>query len=488
MRQLNSWDAAFLYGETSFAPMHICSVARFAPGKNGEQLSLEDVRSAVKQHLHLLPPLRQRLVHVPFGLDRPYWADDREVNIDDHLHQVTLLPPGDRMQLAEQVGQIAARPLDLTRPLWEMHLVHGVDGDQTVLITKFHHAAVDGTAGAEVMNILLDTAPESRPASPPGPLRLERVPGPGEMLLRGLAGAATYPFEAMRFQRRMMSSLPHLVRSAGHSDGPRSGHPRLPVARAPRTPFNGRLTPQRSWAFGQVPLDQVRAIKNAFGVTVNDVVMSVCTGALRRWLLDHDALPRGPLVVMIPISLRTDEDDGNFGNRVSMMTAELPTTVADPVQRLRATAAAAKAAKQTHSALGEDFLAGALQFAMPMLAAPAFQVAAEMPFTNVAHPSANLFISNVPGPRGPLYLAGKQMLTYYPAAFLPRGTGLNMVVLSYLGSMDFGLMACPELMPDVWTLMDYVIGAADELTQAAADLKHGKPATPHVSATVGRGK
>jgi hypothetical protein len=123
-----------------------------------------------------------------------------------------------------------------------------------------------------------------------------------------------------------------------------------------------------------------------------------------------------------------------------------------------------------------------------MLAAPAFRVAAEMPFTNVAHPSANLFISNVPGPRGPLYLAGKQMLTYYPAAFLPRGTGLNMVVLSYLGSMDFGLMACPELMPDVWNLMDYVIGAADELTQAAADLKHGKPGTPHVSATVGRGK
>ena len=486
MRQLNSWDAAFLYGETHFAPMHICSVAHFGPGENGQQLSLDDVRAAVQRCLPLVPPLRQRLVHVPFGLDRPYWADDREVNIDDHVHQVTLLPPGDRVHLAEQVGQIAACPLDLSRPLWEMHLIHGVDGGQTVLVTKFHHAAVNGGAAAEIMTMLLDPAAESQPVPAPGPRRPDRVPGPGGMLLRGLAGAASYPIEALRFQRRMMSSLPHLVRPAGESDGPRGRRLMLPAVRAPRTPFNGRLTPDRSWAFGQVPLDQARAIKNAFGGTVNDVVMSVCAGALRRWLLDRDALPRAPLVVMIPVSLRTDEDHGDFGNRVSMMTVSLPTTVADPVQRLRATAAAAKAAKQTHSALGEDFLAGALQLAMPMLAAPAFRVAAEMPFTNVAHPSANLFISNVPGPPDPLYLAGKQMLTYYPAAFLPRGTGLNMVVLSYLGSINFGLMACPELVPDVWELMGYVIEAVDELAQAAADVKRGKPGNPRASATGGR--
>ena len=481
MRQLNPWDAAFLYGETRFAPMHICSVAHFAAGKNGQQVSLDDVRAMLRARLHLLPPLRQRLVHVPFGLDRPYWADDRAVRIDDHLHQVTLRPPGDRAQLAEQVGQIAARPLDLSRPLWEMHLIHGVDGGgQSVLVTKFHHAAVDGGAAAEIMNILLDPAAESPPVPVPGPRVPDRAPRPGEMLLRGLAGAASYPIEVLRFQRRMMSSLPHLLRPAGTGDGPR--RPLMPpMAPAPRTPFNGRLTPNRSWAFGQVPLDQVKTIKDTFGGTVNDVVMSVCAGALRRWLLDHDALPRDPLVVMIPVSLRTSEDLGDFGNRVSMMTAELPTTVADPVQRLRATAAAAKAAKQKHAALGEDFLAGALQLAMPMLAAPAFRMAAEMPFTNVAHPSANLFISNVPGPPHPLYLAGKKMLTYYPAAFLPRGTGLNMVVLSYLGSINFGLMACPERMPDVWHLMDCVTAAADELTQAAKDAERGKPGPTRAS-------
>ena len=297
---------------------------------------------------------------------------------------------------------------------------------------------------------------------------------------------ANYPVEALRFQRKMMASLPQLVRPAAQSIGLRGGRVAMPAILAPRTPFNGRLTPDRSWAFGEVPLDQLKAIKNALGGTVNDVVMSVCAGALRHWLLDHDALPSAPLVVMIPISLRSAEDYGSFGNRVSMMTTQLLTTIADPVQRLQATAAAAKAAKQTHSAIGEDFLAGALQLAMPMMTAPGFRWAAEMPFTNVAHPSANLFISNVPGPSAPLYLAGKQMLTYYPAAFLPRGTGLNMVVLSYLGSVNFGLMACPERMPDAWNLMDHVIEAVDELTQAAEDAERRKTGRPQARATKAR--
>jgi WS/DGAT/MGAT family acyltransferase len=341
MQQLNSWDAAFLYGETKFAPMHICSVAHFAPGKDGQQLSLDDVRSAVKQRLHLLPPLHQRVVYVPFGLDRPYWVDDPEVNIDEHLHQVTLLPPGDRRQLAEQVSQIAARPLDLSRPLWEMVLIHGVEGDQTVLVTKFHHAAVDGASGADFITILFDPAPETQPEPAPAPRRPDPVPRPWEMALRGLAGVANYPIEALRFQRKMMASLPQLVRPAAESIGRRGGRVAMPAILAPRTPLNGRLTPDRSWAFGEVPLDQLKAIKNALGGTVNDVVMSVCAGALRHWLLDHDALPSAPLVVMIPISLRSAEDYGSFGNHVSMMTTQLLTTIADPVQRLRATAAAA---------------------------------------------------------------------------------------------------------------------------------------------------
>jgi diacylglycerol O-acyltransferase / wax synthase len=475
MRQLDPWDAAFLYQETRTTPMHICSVSHFAPAPDGQRLTLDDVRSAVARRLLVLPPFRHRIVRSPFGLPRPHWADDRDLNVDDHLHEVSLPPPGDSVQLAEQVALIAARPLDLRRPPWEIHLISGLDGDQAALVTKFHHAMVDGGAAGEVMTTLLDPAPDSPRVPIPDLPRPGPAPRAGEMLLRGLADAASYPLHMMHSQQRMMHRLPHmmgLARAPGRetrhltpgvpgSTRPRDWQPSM--FGAPHTPFNGRVTQNRSWAFGQVPLDRVKAIKNAFGGTVNDVVMCVCAAALRRWLLDHRALPRVPLVTLIPVSLRADGERGTFGNRVSMMMSALPTTVTDPVERLKAASAAADAAKDMHAAMGGDFMAHALRFVLPMMAAPAFRLAAEMP---VPHP-ANLYISNVEGPSRPLYLAGKQMLTFYPAAFLPMTMGLNMVVLSYSGSLDFGLMACPDLLPDVWSLMDYVAEAVDELTEVA---------------------
>jgi len=478
MRQLNPWDAAFLYRETRAAPQHICGVSHFAPDPHGQRLTLDEVRSAVTRRLPLLPPFRQRLARVPFGLARPYWADDPDVDIDSHLYEVTLPPPGNRIQLAEQVAQIAARPLDLSRPPWEIHLISGLEGGQSALVTKYHHAAVDGLASGEILTTLLDPAPDwpqtpARDAPQPGP-----VPGASEMLLRGLADAAGYPIQMMHSQQRMMTSTQRMLGLAcepgqetwrRRSASPGSIRPgwQAPMFGAPPTPFNGTLTRNRCWAFGQVPLDQVKLIKNTLGGTVNDVVGAICAAALRRWLLDRGALPREPLVAMIPVSLRTDDDRGTFGNRVSMMLAALPTTLADPVQRLQAASAALGAAKRVHSAKGGDFLADALRFVMPMMAAPAYRMAAEMPSPSLPRYPANLYISNVPGPSGPLYLAGKQMLTLYPAAFLPRGVGLNMVVLSYSGSLDFGLMACPDLLPDVWSLMDYVVEAVDELTEVA---------------------
>jgi diacylglycerol O-acyltransferase / wax synthase len=478
VHQLNPWDAAFLYLETQDAPQNICGVSHFAPDPHGQRLTLDEVRSAVTRRLPLLPPFRQRLARVPFGLARPYWADDPDVDIDSHLYEVTLPPPGNRLQLAEQVARIAARPLDLSRPPWEIHLIGGLEGGQAALVTKYHHAAVDGLASGEILTTLLDPAPDSpqipaRDAPQPGP-----VPGASEMLLRGLADAAGYPVTITQSQQRMMTSMQRMLglacepgqetwrRPPASPDSIRPGG-QAPMFGAPPTPFNGTLTPNRCWAFGQVPLDQVKGIKNALGGTVNDVVGAICAAALRRWLLDRGALPKEPLVAMLPVSLRTDEDRGTFGNRVSMMLAALPTTLADPVQRLRAASAALGAAKRMHSAMGGDFLADALRFVMPMMAAPAYRMAAEMPTPSLPPYRANLYISNVPGPPGPLYLAGKQMLTLYPAAFLPRGVGLNMVVLGYLGSLDFGLMACPDLVPDVGSMMDHVIEAAGELAEAA---------------------
>jgi len=479
MRQLNPWDAAFLYGESRVAPMNICSVAHFSSGPDGQRLTLGEVRSAVVRNLHMLPPLRQRVIHAPFGLTRPHWVEDPDLNVDGHLYEVSLPAPGDRGQLAEQVSLIAARPLDLTRPLWEIHLITGLENGETVMVTKFHHAAVDGGSAGEIMPILLDPAPDSAQTTVCELRQAGRLPGTGEMLLRGLAGAASYPLDVMHVQQRMMSRLPHLlelIRARGLETGHRAPDAAEGVSRrdwqppmfgAPRTSFNGRLSHNRCWAFGQVPLDQVRAIKNTFGGTVNDVVIAVCAAALRQWLDGQGALPGEPLVAMIPVSLRAGGERGTFGNEVSMMMSALPTTVADPVQRLQAASAAAAAAKRMHSAMGGDFLSNALRTVMPMLAAPPSRLAAEMPVPNLPRYPANLYISNVPGPPGPLYLAGKQMLTFYPAAFLPTAMGLNMVVLSYAGRLNFGLMACPDLVTDVEGLMDHVLEAVSELTKAA---------------------
>jgi diacylglycerol O-acyltransferase / wax synthase len=479
MRQLNPWDAAFLYGESRVAPMNICSAAHFSPGPDGQRLTLGEVRSAVVRNLHRLPPFRQRVIHAPFGLTRPHWAEDPDLNVDGHLYEVSLPAPGDRGQLAEQVSLIAARPLDLTRPLWEIHLITGLESGETAMVTKFHHAAVDGGSAGEIMPILLDPAPDSAQAAVCELRQPGRLPGTGEMLLRGLAGAASYPLDVMHFQQRMMTRLPHvleLIRARGLEPGHRAPDDAEGVRRrdwqpptfgAPRTPFNGSLSQNRCWAFGQVSLDQVKAIKNTFGGTVNDVVMAVCAAALRQWLDGQGALPGEPLVAMIPVSLRADGERGTFGNDVSMMMSALPTTVADPVQRLHAASAAAAAAKRMHSAMGGNFLSDALRTVMPMLAAPPSRLAAAMPVPNLPRYPANLYISNVPGPPGPLYLAGKQMLTFYPAAFLPTAMGLNMVVLSYIGRLNFGLMACPDLVTDVEGLMNHVLEAVNELTKAA---------------------
>jgi len=468
MRQLNPWDAAFFYGESHAAPMNICSAAHFSPGPDGQRLTLDEIRSAVVRSLPQLPPFRQRVIHAPFGLSKPHWAEDPDLNVDDHLHEVSLPAPGDHRQLAEQVSLIAAQPLDLSKPLWAIHLITGLDSGETVMVMKFHHAAVDGGSAGKVMPILLDAAPEAAQTSIAELPRPGRLPGTGEMLLRGLADAARYPLDVLHFQRRTMSRMPHmlgLIRPSARDTGPRGWQP--PIFGAPRTPFNGRLSENRCWAFGQVPLDQVKAIKNTFGGTLNDVVMAVCAGALRQWLDRQGALPSEPLVTMIPVSVRDDGEGDGYGNEVSTMMSALPTTVADPVERLRAASAAAAAAKRMHSAMGGDFLTNALRTVMPMLGAPPSRLAMEMPIPNMPRYPGNLYISNVPGPPGPLYLGGKQMLTFYPAAFLSPTMGLNMVVLSYVGNLNFGLMACPDLVTDVDGLMNDVLEAVNELTKAA---------------------
>jgi WS/DGAT/MGAT family acyltransferase len=247
--------------------------------------------------------------------------------------------------------------------------------------------------------------------------------------------------------------------------------------RAPRTPFNRPITPHRRWAFGTLPLADVKRIKAATGTTVNDVVVTLCAGALRRWLLDHDALPEQPLVVAVPVSVRTEQQQGALGNRVSMMIAPLPTNVADPTTRLKLVHEAMRAAKEQHGALPADLLADVTQFAMPALAGQAARLSARLRLVERINPF-NLIISNVPGPNVPLYFGGAKLIAYYPLSAITDGQGLNITVLSYLGGIHYGLIAGRELMPDLDALGHHLRTELDQLTAIVSGQTDPAPPKP----------
>jgi diacylglycerol O-acyltransferase len=489
MQQLSGLDTGFLSMETANTTGHVSMVGILDPSSCQPALTLDALAEVVASRLHLLPPLRQRLVEVPFGIDRPYWVDDPEFDLDFHLRELALPPPGDDRQLAEQAARIASRPLDRSRPLWELYLIWGVEGDQAALMTKVHHAAVDGMAYQELMTTLLDPTPEPRQVPPAPPWRPGRVPTEPEMWLRGVAGLGLQPLRLLQLQWRALQSLPGGARAATRAAGRPPAGGWLPgrgngstgrdgdggalggggalLRPAPKTSFNRMITPHRRVAFGKLPLADAKAVKNAFSVTLNDVVMAMCAAALRRWLQDHKELPADPLIAAVPISVRTKEQQGSFGNRVSSMLAPIPTHLADPVERLRAVHEAMKVAKTQHAAVPAELLQDAAKFAMPALTAGAARAAAQMRIADVVNPPFNLVISNVPGPREPLYVAGARLLSSFPVSAIGDGLGLNMTVQSYLDDLDFGLVACRELVPDLWNLLDYLGDALEELKAVA---------------------
>ncbi len=470
MEQLTGLDAAFLNMETGTTYGHVSGLAVFdpssAPGAPG---TLEDVKRIIAERIHLLPPYRRRLVEVPLGLDHPYWIEDPDFDLNFHVRHIGLPPPGDDRQLAEQVARIVARPLDRRRPLWELYLIEGLQGGLVAQLTKIHHCAIDGVSGAEILAALLDLTPEPRKVDPPRKAwRPEPEPTPVEMLARGMWAVAGTPRKGLRLGREALRHLPALSRSLGFGELPgsdalnrlvgRRPEPMLSEAStpAPRTSFNDQISPHRRFAFGSVSLDEVKEIKGQLGVTVNDVVMALCSGALRRYLEERGELPADPLIAMVPVSVRTEEQKGSFGNQVSSMTASLHTHVADPLQRLQRIHESMLVAKEQHQALPATLLQDFAQFAPPAVAARAGRVIARAAVAEWMDVPFNVVISNVPGPQFPLYGIGAKLVSNYPVSAINDGVGLNLTVQSYNGSLDFGLVACRELVPDLWDVMDYL--------------------------------
>ena len=475
MQRLTGLDATFLYLETPNNHMHVAGAAIFDPSTVPEGYSFDAVKDLVESRLHLLPPFRRRLVTVPFDLHHPLWIEDPDFDIEYHVRRAALPSPGGLEELAEFTADVISRPLDRTKALWEMYLIEGLEGGFVAAVTKTHHAAIDGVSGAELTVNLLDLTPEPAAVPPPEEQwRPDRIPTDFELVGYAVNSLARQPLRALKTIRRTAEVALTLRRRNRQPDV----KPPPGLFSAPRTPFNVSLTPHRKAAFKSVALEDFKRVKNAFGTTVNDVVLAVCAGALRRYLLSRGELPDDPLVAMVPISVRSEDQAGTLGNRVSSMLVSLATDIDDPVERLLTINGGTREAKEQHNAIGAETLSDWAEFAAPAVAARAARLASRMRVAERMKPIFNVTISNVPGPPFPLYSAGARMVANYPLGPVNDGVGLNMTVMSYMESMDFGLTACSEVMPDLWDLAHAIGEALDELVKAAADTEAPEPAVP----------
>ena len=473
MQQLTGLDAAFLALETAKTTGHVGGVCVLDPKGAPEPLTLARLTDVLGQRLPLVPVLRRKLLNVPLGLDQPYWVDDADFDIEYHIREIALPRPGSDAQLTEQIARLHARPLDRSRPLWEIYLITGLAKRRAAVYTKIHHSAIDGASGAELLTVLLDLTPDGREVPAGEPFMPGRPPGPAALAALAAARLVWRPVQTVRVTNEVVRVVPTLAPALSRFVGGMLGLNRgdgeiitTTPGRAPATPFNRPVTQHRRVAFRSVDLGSIKTVKNAFGVSVNDVVMAMCAGALRRWLAGNGALPELPLIAMIPVSIRDPASKGALGNKVSAMLAMLPTNVGDPGQRLDIVHAATKLAKSQQATIPQGLVDQISDFAPPALTARAARVVFA---TGLLHrlPPFNLCISNIPGPNVPVYLCGAKLLAHYPVSVITDGQGLNITVVGYLGQLHFGLVSCRELVPDIDTLASYLADELELLLEAA---------------------
>jgi WS/DGAT/MGAT family acyltransferase len=470
MQNLSGLDAAFLALETPTAHMQVMGVAVVDPStipggldiENGETF-YDRVHNLLEARIHLVPPLRRRLVTVPFGLFVPSWIEDPDFDLDYHLRRAALPAPGGPKELEEFCAAFASRPLDRSRPLWEAYVVEGLEHGHQAFITKIHHSLIDGVAGVAIIAALFDLEARTpyAPAEPAPEWHPDRVPGDTEMLRRAIVGLAQSPAKVVR---AVNNSLPGFVRAIRRARD-ESLKVALPLT-APRLTMNRTITAHRNIAFSSISLDDVKAVKNKLGVTVNDVVLTLATGALRRYLDDRGELPEQPLVASIPTSVRAADDD-QFGNRVTSMFAALPVDLPEPIEQVGAVAESMSGAKGVQEEIGTTTLQDWAELAAPALFTRGMRAYTRLRIGERLRPPINLVVSNVPGPPWPLYFAGAQLVAIHPLGPIFDDIGLNLTVISYLDHIDFGFIGCRELLPDLDDLANYVSDALGELKKAA---------------------
>ena len=443
--------------------MEVAYTCTFDPSTAADGYSFEGVREVLAQRLPALGPFRRRLVEVPFGLDHPRWVDDPDFDLDNHLHRTAAPAPGGANELHQMAAEVMGRPLDPSQPPWEMHVIEGLRGGTVGLIAKLHHSVIDGVSGAQLMAQLLDVtaevtpAPEARRAwKPPAlPSRLRLVSD----ALPEMLGT---PVRAIRAAREVGRTTWRLAFHAADRDAPG-----LSIPLGAPAQFDQPMTACRRVSFAQADLHEVLALKDRRGVTLNDIVLAACSGAMRTYLSAHHRETTSSLVAVVPVSVRADSERESLGNRLSAMFVPLSTNREDRVDRLDAVAAACKSAKAQERAVGYGAMASAVSEAVPpIVAGPALRLGSQLGAVRRLRP-ANMVISNVPGPSAPLYFAGMRMEAVYPIGPVVDGVALNITVQSYRDSLFVGLNACPTVVPDVDTLARSVVDELGLLAHAA---------------------
>lgn len=466
MRRVAGKDAIFLYMDTPTNPFQIAFMGVFDPStvpggvRDGRDLHTR-VRALMEARLHLFAPFRQRLVEVPLHLGHPVLVEDAGFDLDFHLRRVAVPAPGGRREVEELCSDLLSRTIDRSHPLWELYVIEGLEHGRWALLMKAHHLIVDGVGGNEILINLLDLTPEVRDVDPPTrPWEPEDVPSD----VRLLAGAAltnvVAPTVAVRTIARTAGTL------AGVLQDRRRRHVESPLATlAPRTRLNSTLSGHRRVAFGKVPLDDVKLVKHAFGVKVNDVVLALCGRALRRFLGGLGDEPATQLVAAVPISIHGDST-GAEGNRVAGMTVPLADDAADVAEQIARIAKVTGPARDHLGAITADLLTDWTEFATPTLAAQAFRFYSGLNLSRRHRPVANLTISNLPGPDIPLYVAGSEMQSMYPIGPVVHGQALNITVVSYRGTMFVGAIADRKVVADLEPLLVHVEEVLSQMVDA----------------------
>ena len=458
--RLTGLDSSFLHLERDSAHMHVAGCMVF----DGEPPAYDELVEQILSRLHLVPRYRQRLAFVPLHQGRPVWVDDPHFNVGFHVRHTALPSPGGDEQLKRLAGRVFSQALDRSRPLWEIWLVEGLAGERFALLSKTHHALVDGISGVDIATVLFDASPEPMPVAPPEQDWVARpLPSSAQLLADALLERVTVPGEIVRGVKATLRGPRQVAGRMIRTVGGVSAMARAGLQPAPPSPLNVRIGPHRRFTWVEGDLDRFKAVKNALGGTVNDVVLASVAGALGRYLRMHGEITDDAILrAMVPVSIRADVERGALGNRVAAMWAPLPLGITDPVQRLLTISRDMEGIKSSGQAVGAQVLTELTGFAPPTIMAQAARLQAHQRMFN-------LVVTNVPGPQFPLYMLGRRLNAMYPMVPLAENQALGVAIMSYNGQLNFGLNADYDAVPDLEALADELRASIDELVAAAGE-------------------